>query len=188
MVSAVALSCAASPQSRLAVACKSRNAVITASHSSSIPVIPVSPVWLTSVRYCEVLGYFLTLCAAGHRCRGSRAVNCPPCSSSPPFLKGTALRQVDMQQLCRSYRKGLRQIRDPVHLEPPLPLRGCQQPPRRGHGLGPARGRGHSTSSNGPLATLQDLSGSVLVMDGKRPPRNSRANSSWPAPIARAKV
>jgi hypothetical protein len=42
----------------------------------------------------------------------------PPCSSSPPFLKGTALRQVDMQQLCRSYRKGLRQIRDPVHLEP----------------------------------------------------------------------
>jgi hypothetical protein len=50
----------------------------------------VSPVWLTSVRYCEVLGYFLTLCAAGHRCRSSRAVNCPPCSSSPPLLKGTA--------------------------------------------------------------------------------------------------
>src|ERR1700730_15635589 len=102
MVSAVALSCAASPQSRLAVACKSRNAVIAASHSSSIPVIPVSSVWLTSVRYCEVLGYFLTLCAAGHRCRSSRAVNCPPCSSSPPFLKRTALRQVDMQQLCSS--------------------------------------------------------------------------------------
>src|ERR1700730_10409410 len=121
MVSAVALSCAASPQSRLAVACKSRNAVIAASHSSSIPAIPVSPVSVTSVRYCEVLGYFLTLGAAGHRCRGSRAVKCPPCSISPPFLKGTALRQVDMQQLCRSYRKGLRQIRDPVHLEPPLP-------------------------------------------------------------------
>ena len=102
MVSTLALSCAASPQSRLAVACKSRNAVIAASHSSSIPVIPVSPVWLTSVRYCEVLGYFLTLCAAGHRCRSSRAVNCPPCSSSSPFLKGTALRQVDMQQLRRS--------------------------------------------------------------------------------------
>jgi hypothetical protein len=37
MVSTLALSCAASPQSRLAVACKSRNVVIAASHSSSIP-------------------------------------------------------------------------------------------------------------------------------------------------------
>jgi hypothetical protein len=40
--------------------------------------------------------------SAASACRSSRAVNCPPCSSSSPFLKGTALRQVDMQQLRRS--------------------------------------------------------------------------------------
>jgi hypothetical protein len=40
--------------------------------------------------------------AGASACRSSRAVNCLPCSSSSPFLKGTALRQVDMQQLRRS--------------------------------------------------------------------------------------
>jgi hypothetical protein len=34
--------------------------------------------------------------SAASACRSSRAVNCLPCSSSSPFLKGTALRQVDM--------------------------------------------------------------------------------------------
>ena len=56
----------------------------------------------------------------------------PMQQQSPPFLRGLHCGRLT----CSSYRKGLRQIRDPVHLEPPLPLRGCQQPPRRGHGLG----------------------------------------------------
>src|ERR1700731_1872110 len=63
------------------------------------PPFFLSVQWLRS----SALQTALHLCCKGpFPCRSSRAVNCHPCSSSPPFLKGTALRQVDMPQLFRS--------------------------------------------------------------------------------------
>jgi hypothetical protein len=70
------------------IACKSRNAVIAASHSSSIPVIPVSSVWLTSVRYCEALGYFLTLAPPGIDAAAVAPSTAPTAGAVPPFLRG----------------------------------------------------------------------------------------------------
>ena len=53
----------------------------------------------------------------------------------------------------------------------------CNQ--SEGFKVDPVRGRRHSTSSIGPLATLQDLSGSVLAMAQRTHCAHRRCRQSW---------